>query len=240
MGKLHSITKETFRTQHSHDMWNWIVEQRNSHCIPHWHCSVFFGQQRAILKSSHCIQPSFGRTVNETSVDPRSHLVNLTNKKIKMKTPIQQSVQFWCHYLLSRCIRTLTGIPIVGRSMERNVLITATFFIVHLVAFFDFDAVHFNGTSRFGCHDDFVGDHLTEECQQSGSICLRCKTIFSTHEQSTESSWRWSIGSCQSIYAIGIGRWCFSNEVTICKRKMKFLMLFTRLLVFHAKFEIKK
>lgn len=131
-------------------MRQWIIEQWHTHFVTHRHNARLVGQQCAVDKTAHRIQPRFRRAVNEAAIDPSGHLIDL----------------------FARRIRTLAGVAVVGGTVEWNVLVTQTFGIVHFVAFLDFDAMHFDGASRLRRHDNFVGHHLAEKGQQCRSVGL--------------------------------------------------------------------
>lgn len=64
-------------------------------------------------------------------------------------------------YLLSWRIWTLTGVPVITRSMEWYRFTTFALVVVHLVTFFDFNLMHFYGATTFTTHYDFGAHDLT-------------------------------------------------------------------------------
>lgn len=76
-GIINLLTKHLLGISHSHDVRSWSREDGDTIVIQWRHSLQFAGFERAVLKGSHGIDPSFAYTVNEAAVDPARHAINL-------------------------------------------------------------------------------------------------------------------------------------------------------------------
>lgn len=74
------LTEQTFRAEHFHDIWHRIIEERHTHRISYGQLAILLGEQSAIVKGSHGIEPCLGGAVNETAINPSSHLIYLRSR----------------------------------------------------------------------------------------------------------------------------------------------------------------
>ena len=63
-------------------------------------------------------------------------------------------------YLLARAVGALTSLLVVVGTMEGHECVPFAFGVIHLVALFNFDSMHLDGTAKLGGHEDFGTDHL--------------------------------------------------------------------------------
>lgn len=78
--RLCLLTKEPLRAKHLHDIWHWIVEERHPHGVAHRQLPILLRQQGAVVEGAHGIEPGLGGAVNETAINPSSHLIYLRSR----------------------------------------------------------------------------------------------------------------------------------------------------------------
>lgn len=91
-----TLTIQSLGAEGSHDVWHGIVEEWNPHRVLHRHLAAFISQQRTVLKRSHGVEPGLRRAVNQTAIDPRRHLVNLSRGVGVSRQFLASASQFTC------------------------------------------------------------------------------------------------------------------------------------------------
>lgn len=75
--KGEKLTVKAFRAEHSHNVWNSMIEKWGTHRVPYREFPGWFHEETSIFKRSHSIRPCFTARINEATVDPARHFVYL-------------------------------------------------------------------------------------------------------------------------------------------------------------------
>lgn len=75
--KGEKLTIKAFRAEHSHNVWNSMIEKWSTHRVPYREFPGWFHEEAPIFKRSHGIRPRFTARINEATIDPARHFVYL-------------------------------------------------------------------------------------------------------------------------------------------------------------------
>lgn len=75
--KGEKLTVKAFRAEHSHNVWNSMIEKWGTHRVPYREFPGWLHEEAPIFKRSHGIRPCFTARINEATIDPARHFVYL-------------------------------------------------------------------------------------------------------------------------------------------------------------------